>query len=109
MKCVDEQLIEDGDIPASAARKIMDSAEFRVVDLEQEWGGKTERWNALQMLHNGKWVDMSRTDLCDNVCTTEIATRTKEQWIKHYRRGIRIGARWQDDGSFSVIDQATDG
>lgn len=86
------------------AKKIMRTAQYR------EWT-RTDRdspYNGIEILHEGKWKNVGRTDDCDDVATGWCTTKSVEEWIKHYRKSIVHGARY-DDALFSVVDAMTDG
>lgn len=103
---------EPVEIDYQEAKRIMDSAEYRLKTNPPDFAYNKE-WNEPEIFHDGKWKSLCRTDLCDDVATGMCANKTLEQWIAHYKKKLR---RWTecpsaryDDHRFSVIDAITDG
>ena len=97
------------DIDVDEALKILDTAQVRVVHKPTDWSGGP--WTDPEILHEGVWKSLCRTDLCDDVATGWCTTKTAEEWRAHYREKLRragFGARY-DSHRFSVIDALTDG
>ena len=92
------------DLTPSDAVGVLDRAltrgEYRV---GSAWYGA-----AVEILYNGDWVHLARTDQKDDVCTGHIMTQSLEDEIKFYRDKARLGARVRE-GCFAVIDSYSDG
>jgi hypothetical protein len=87
----------DVQLTAPQARAALDNIEFR---MERGAYGVMH----IEVLYEGKWRSLYRTDLMDDVGTTSSHMYT----VAHYRDAIRFGARIKDDG-FGVIDAYSDG
>lgn len=81
---------------------------------EAGWGGHLHRY--LQLQYRGEWYDVCRTDLHDDVATTnhlfEDDTRTAREIADGYAKECAFGARLRRDGSgpsFRIIDALSDG
>ena len=64
--------------------------------------------NSIDIWYKGRWREVFRTDLKDNVGTGLCATKTIEAWVTYYRAKIRYGVRITAS-SFAVIDSFSDG
>lgn len=65
-------------------------------------------YNKLQIMFNGKWLNVARTDLFDDVCTGLCETKKLAEWKNHYISRVMYGARIKEN-TFAVIDSVTDG
>jgi len=97
------------DIDVEEALAILDTAEVRIVEKQDDWSGGP--WTDPEILHDGKWKSLCRTDMCDDVATGWCTTMTAEEWRSHYRESLLragYGARYSKR-RFSIIDSLTDG
>lgn len=68
----------------------------------------------VEVLYQGSWLTLCRTDLHDDVCTTHgtlwgaLATVLDKDPVGYYRDKCAYGAR-VDERRFAVIDSLTDG
>lgn len=90
------------------ATAFLATAEFRLVECEWKWKDTIEKYNAPEVKHEDVWKALCRTDDYDDVSTGSVQTLTLERWVKHYRKGVRLGARY-DDKTFCVVDALSDG
>lgn len=94
------------ELTVEQARQIMGAATYRITEhTAADW---TPQHTTVEIFHDGRWLELCRTDLCDNVATGHYANRTLTEWLAHYKAKIRWGARF-DERLFCVIDAATDG
>lgn len=63
-----------------------------------------------QILHDGIWKSLCRTDLTDNVATGWCMVKTEEEWREYYLRKLEhaYGVRYSEH-IFAVIDSFSDG
>jgi hypothetical protein len=91
------------------ALAVMDAATYRITEKVETWPStKPHTVTEVEIYHNGRWLDLCRTDLCDNVCTHFPKHWTLKQWLDHYKARIHFGARFSDR-LFAVIDSVSDG
>ena len=105
------------DIFWEEAMMVMDTAQFRLVDIPAEGGFLA--YNAPEIFHDGKWKSLCRTDLMDDVATGWCTTQTLEDWVEYYREKLKRRWRAEADGDmpraryndrrFSIIDAFSDG
>jgi len=92
------------DLSVNDTTKVFESSKFRTRK-KKSWHAD---FNGLQIFYKDKWMDVARTDLKDDVCTTLCEVKSKKEWVDHYKRNIQYGARIKEK-TFAVIDSISDG
>jgi hypothetical protein len=99
------------ELSVEQARTILDTAVFRLTRHPALSGRGWTAGNAyttIELMLDGNWLELCRTDLADNVATGRHENWTVAEWVAYYRERIRHGARY-DARIFAVIDRFTDG
>lgn len=104
------------DLSYDEAKKIMDSAEYRLVEYVEgpPWWTNETKLNKPEIYVNGKWLSLCRTDWKDNVATSSCGFKSLDEWKENYT--LRDQDEWtggvsarMTDGYFAVIDSFSDG
>jgi hypothetical protein len=98
------------DIEREEALTILRAAPIRVEEYTRgaPWYTRPVKLTRAEILHDGVWRSLCRTDDCDDVCTTTCQHLTERQYREQAVRGCRYGARI-GPSRFAVIDSCTDG
>jgi len=96
----------DLDFTKKELDELLKSAKLKIV--KKKWARGS--YNMVQLLYNGKYIEVCRADLC-NQCPTGIIPNTLN--IKEIRKELKeknwYGGRFLDDGALAIIDSVTDG
>jgi hypothetical protein len=99
------------DLSFNETRDFLKNCRLHIYSRDGHWGRSVEA----QVLYNGMWWDLCRTDLKDNVATTRGhggwygIDKLRELWSQQVRFGTRFNV-WDDTRrSFSIIDAWSDG
>lgn len=104
-----DMYLKDGDLSKDDAIEMLKKCDIRLAG-ENPWGQPY-----VQILIDGQWLHLCRTDLKDDVCTYTYIDRNLEENRDYYLNQIRYGARIRKgdiDESFpifAVIDSFSDG
>jgi len=90
------------DINKHDALNFLNNCEFRVID------GDERNFYRPQVLYEGEWKDLCRTDLRDDVRTIIVEKHFLEDPISYFKKRCHFGARIYP-GGFAVIDSLSDG
>jgi hypothetical protein len=91
------------DLSSAAAYAVLSDVQSRKCDEDNGWFN-------VEILYQGKWLLLARTDLMDDVgtLTRSKPSTTPEEFIAFMREKIWFGAR-VSDRFFSVVDSLSDG
>ena len=93
-------------LSVNEGRRVLAKARMR-------WNNKKNGWNysrRAEVYYGGKWLNLARTDLVDDVCTFSGDDDAKEldelrqKYMGHIRYGVRVV-----NGRFSAVDHVSDG